>query len=268
MEIAKILITVKTYPCRSGKYIETVCTAGFKEDGSWIRLYPVPFRFSDNRYKKYQWIEVKIAKNTKDKRPESYRVIDIDNIKLLGTMGTENNWRDRRQFILNKNKIYTKLNDIIKRAHNNELSLAIFKPTKITDFIVENVKIYKENKNCRLLLEQMDLFSNNNQETLKLMPRLSKKFFYKFEDDEGKESRLMVEDWEIGQLYLNCIKREPTDEDAVEKVKMKYWDTFVFEKDLFFFLGTTSQFHNKKSANPFVITGIFYPPIPSQNCLL
>lgn len=64
MENAKIFIVVKTYPLRSSKYIETVCTAGFREDGSWIRLYPIPFRFCDyqNRYKKYQWIKAKIKK--------------------------------------------------------------------------------------------------------------------------------------------------------------------------------------------------------------
>lgn len=37
----KILVTVKTYPTLSRKYGETVCTAGVREDGSWVRLYPV-----------------------------------------------------------------------------------------------------------------------------------------------------------------------------------------------------------------------------------
>jgi len=40
----KILVTVKTYPTLSRKYGETVCTAGVREDGSWVRIYPVPFR--------------------------------------------------------------------------------------------------------------------------------------------------------------------------------------------------------------------------------
>jgi hypothetical protein len=30
-----VLITVKTYPTISVKYDELVCTAGFREDGSW-----------------------------------------------------------------------------------------------------------------------------------------------------------------------------------------------------------------------------------------
>ena len=45
IEKVKILITVKTYPLPSTAYQETVCTAGVKEDGTWIRLYPVRFRY-------------------------------------------------------------------------------------------------------------------------------------------------------------------------------------------------------------------------------
>lgn len=39
----RIYIVVKTYPTISEEYSELVCTAGILEDGSWIRLYPVPF---------------------------------------------------------------------------------------------------------------------------------------------------------------------------------------------------------------------------------
>ena len=44
MEKQRVLITVKTYPTLSRKYGETVCTAGVREDGTWVRIYPVPFR--------------------------------------------------------------------------------------------------------------------------------------------------------------------------------------------------------------------------------
>jgi hypothetical protein len=44
MEKQRVLITVKTYPTLSRKYGETVCTAGVRPDGSWVRIYPVPFR--------------------------------------------------------------------------------------------------------------------------------------------------------------------------------------------------------------------------------
>jgi hypothetical protein len=81
----KVLITVKTYPTISEKYKELACTAGFREDGSWIRLYPIPFRLLDQeqQYKKYQWVEVDTARNKGDQRPESHRVLSTSEIKLL-----------------------------------------------------------------------------------------------------------------------------------------------------------------------------------------
>ena len=80
MALTKILITVKTYPAISTKYDELVCTAGFLEDGSWIRIYPIQFRNKPytEQYKKYQWIELDIVKNDSDFRPESFRPVSID----------------------------------------------------------------------------------------------------------------------------------------------------------------------------------------------
>ena len=45
----RILVTVKTYPELSKTYGEAVCSAGLREDGTWMRLYPVPFRRLDER---------------------------------------------------------------------------------------------------------------------------------------------------------------------------------------------------------------------------
>ena len=44
-ETIRVLIWGKTYPELSKKYVETVCTGGVREDGSPIRLYPVPLRY-------------------------------------------------------------------------------------------------------------------------------------------------------------------------------------------------------------------------------
>ena len=74
----KILILAKTYPSLSEKYLETVCTAGVRDDGSWIRVYPIKFRQMDEvkRYHKYQWISCKVYKPElkNDPRPESFHI--------------------------------------------------------------------------------------------------------------------------------------------------------------------------------------------------
>ena len=81
MPTTRVLIAVKTYPTLSEKYDELVCTAGFLEDGTWIRIYPIPFRklSYDKRYSKWQWIELDLVKNTSDFRKESFRPANIDN---------------------------------------------------------------------------------------------------------------------------------------------------------------------------------------------
>jgi hypothetical protein len=64
MALTKVLIAVKTYPTLSSKYDELVCTAGFLEDGSWVRIYPIPFRKLeyDKQYSKYDWVEIDLER--------------------------------------------------------------------------------------------------------------------------------------------------------------------------------------------------------------
>ncbi|WP_306258213.1 hypothetical protein [Pararhizobium sp. IMCC21322] len=135
----RVLIAVKTYPTLSQKYAELVCTAGFKQDGSWIRIYPSPFRFltDSQRYRKYQWIELELAKNARDPRPESYSPVNIDDITLGKLVGTEHGWASRKELIFSSNKIYENLETIIAGAKSNKFSLVIFKAARILDFIVE-----------------------------------------------------------------------------------------------------------------------------------
>jgi len=85
---------------------------------------------------------------------------------------------------------------------------------------------------------------------------------------EGISSKLMIEDWEIFQLYLNCLKDNNNDKKvAIQKVKEKYFDKFTKKNDIYLFLGTTMQWHRRRANNPFVIIGVFYPKIKSQNSL-
>jgi hypothetical protein len=118
MALTKVLIAVKTYPTLSSKYDELVCTAGFREDGSWIRLYPVPLRKKsyNEQYKKYDWIEVDLVKNESDFRPESFRPKTIDTeIKVVGHIGTnDGTWEERKQICLGK--IYSNLTELIAQA--------------------------------------------------------------------------------------------------------------------------------------------------------
>ena len=73
---------------------------------------------------------------------------------------------------------------------------------------------------------------------------------------------MMIEDWEIGALYWRCVREGATPEEAVEKVRQKYWHDFCV-KDIHLFLGTTREWHGR-GKNPFVVIGVFYPPFQNQ----
>jgi hypothetical protein len=266
----RILITVKTYPTLSRKYGELVCTAGIREDGSWVRLYPVPFRLMDyqNRYSKYDWIETSLVKSSRDRRPESYHPVDIQDIMQVGHLGTENNWAERRRLILGQSDVYNNLQEIIDGAKNNRMSLAVFKPDRIIDFKWKDDDTEWDEKKLEEMksrADQADLFLKSDmQEMIAIMPKLPYKFYYRFSDAEGKESEMQILDWEVGQLYWNCLRRAKGNErEALVKVSEKYHNEFL-KKDLHLFLGTTQQYHNWAS-NPWVIIGVF--PIPYEQQL-
>ncbi len=260
----KILILVKTYPTFSKKYFELVCTAGINEHGEWRRIYPIPFRKLNDieQYKKYQWVQVDMEKNSSDPRPESYNLRQGSKINVLAKpLPTKNHWQQRKD-VLKNTPVYTIIDEIIHKANDkNSLSLCQFQPKEIIRLEIKVAeKEWSQDILDKIKTENAQgvLFEDMKRE-ISLVKKLPYKFSYCFKDHTGKESTLMIEDWEIGQLYWNCLKRTYGDEQAAcQKVKEKY-EGFMKEKDVTLFLGTTRQFHGWAS-NPFLIIGVFYPP--------
>jgi len=271
MKQDRLLILVKTYPTLSTKYGETVCTAAMREDGTWVRLYPVPFRRlgETEQYRKYDWINCRITRNSQDRRPESFRPLDESELKPTSHVGTEQGWSERRKIVLRKARIFDKLDELILGAKQNEISLAVFKPAVVIDFVCER-EDSREWDPKRLIamrshIDQFSLFDDNEwRKTFQVIPKLPYKFSYRFQDANGRTSQLQILDWEIGALFWNCVWRDPqrNEQNAVSKVKAKYFDEFI-AKDLHFFLGTTLQFHSV-APNPWLIIGVFPAPYQTQ----
>ena len=262
MALTRVLITVKTYPTISAKYDELVCTAGFREDGTWVRIYPVPFRKRayTEQYKKYDWIELDLVKNKSDFRPESFRPATLDTeINVVGHIDTAGNWEERKKLCLGK--IYYNLSELIAEAKDKNIgtSLAVFKPNEILDFYSEPVDRDWSAKQ-KAILAQQNLFENK----FEVVKKLPYKFKFRFKDNQGQVSNMMIEDWETGQLFWNCLARhEGNEQKAIEDVRKKYFDDFAKTKDLHFYLGTTQSHHNT-APNPFIIIGTFHPKIENQ----
>ncbi|MBI2271847.1 MAG: hypothetical protein HYU69_16010 [Bacteroidetes bacterium] len=270
----KILITVATYPLPSRSYDELVCTAGVSEDGQWIRIYPVPLKFLTGLRKdgkvesfKYNWIELDVIKRKDDFRPESHSPVDYNfsNIQIEGKIDTKNNWQERKKYCLTN--IYTNKAKLLadSKAPSN-ISLATFKPSKLVSFEIEEDEREWKNE-WQELRKQKDLFDADKSPEI-LIPKLPYKFSYTFLDDAGVSSTLMIEDWEIGSLYWNCLRAaEGNEKEALEKVRYRYETEFFKEKDIFLFLGTTKEWHTRRAPNPFVIIGVFYPKKEIQTSL-
>ncbi len=160
---------------------------------------------------------------------------------------------------------------LIEEAHDKTIctSLAVFKPKEILDFTIEEVeREWDKGKIAAIEAErkQMGLFKQP-EDPFKVVRKLPYKFSYVLIDSKGKKSKMMIEDWEIGQLYWNCLARhEGNESKAVADVKKKYFEDFAKTKDLHLFLGT-SQVHHYPSRNPFMIIGTFHPKKESQMSL-
>lgn len=272
-EKERILVTVKTYPTLSKKYGETVCTAGVREDGTWVRIYPVPFRRleAQEQYRKYDWIECRLIRNKRDQRPESFRPYGQSDLLPVGHIATSHRWRERRRILLGNAKVYERRDEIVAAAKANQMSLCVFKPTRVLDLVWEEDE--REWNSAKLAAirkvhSQSDMFEDNDwRTTFEIIPKLPYNFSYRFEDSAGETSELQILDWEIGALYWNCLRSSDGDETtALEKVRQKYIDQFL-KTDLHLFLGTTQQFHSF-ATNPWVIVGVFPAPRDDQLTLL
>lgn len=249
----KVLITVMTYPHPSQSYIELICTAGVTENGEWVRLYPINYRYrpSHQKFRKYQWIEIELAEqgSKNDQRKESRKPC-LDSIRLLGEpLDTGNNWADRRQ-IIDKLPIRT-LNEFISLYDQDKTSLGVVRPTRIIDLTIEESEPDWKPAQQKAL-SQLRLFGPQP----KHLSKIPFKFSYVFEcEDSSKPHNAMITDWELGVLYLNEVKRLGSEQRAVESVKNKFFNELCHSsRDTRFFMGTVLPY------NTWIVIGVFWPP--------
>jgi len=249
----KILITVKTYPHPSRGYQELVCTAGITENNEWVRLYPIDYRYRprDQQFRKYQWVEVDLLPRGagNDRRKES-RKPNLDTFRVLGLpISPKNNWKERR-IIIDRMPTYT-VKELRELHDVDRTSLGIVRPSRVLDLKIEPVNPeWKPEWNA--LFDQLKLFGPV-QKPLRKIPY---KFSYVFECvDSHKPHNAMIEDWELGTLWLNEVARLGDEEKAAHSVKRKFFDEICSDKkDTLFFMGTVFPY------NTWVVLGVFWPP--------
>ena len=250
-ERKKILITVKTYPVPARTGVEVSCTAGVTEDGKWIRLFPIPFRLmeSDRQFKKYQWIEVDVAKSS-DPRPESYR-INIESLRILpDTLPTTSAWQARKDVVY---PLKAHCLCCLQRAQDEAVhsTLGLFRPHKIKRFVIEKDRC-KWTEAELAKLQQMSMFEGARPELLQKIPY---RFSYEMSCDESdcRGHRLSCTDWELSEAYRKWRRQYAS--EWRDKLTEKFDDDMIQRLDTHFFVGTMRGYPRS-----WIVVGLFYPP--------
>jgi len=258
----QVLVVAKTYPNLSRKYDRTVCTAGIDlQAKSWIRIFPI--RFFDleyaKRFSKWDVIELEVEP-TKDKylRKESHHAHD-SSIQKLRHIDTKNNWEERKSIIIPMQK--KSVEDLKNQYKLDHTSMGVIKPKLIVDFKVTPIDKCRPWEKALIMGIQQTLDGEHYQSPLEKIPY---KFSYVFKCDDSdctKNHDLMIEDWEICELYRKTKQDTKDEQYALAQVSEKYKDRFLTKNELYFVLGTESRW------NKWLIISVFYPMKQPQTCL-
>jgi hypothetical protein len=247
----RVLITVKTYPLPSTTPLrEIVCTAGVREDGTWVRLYPIDFRYRPyEKYGKYQWIELDAVKHKHDKRPETYSPTPDTMITLGEEIKSDSaTWAARREIVLAQG---TDTMCCLDDTSQFVKSLGIVKPREVVDLIVEgDDREWKADWQESMKTEW--LFGPKQKPLEKIPFKFSYKFFCQNQNCSGHTK--MIADWEIGQLYRSMRDKFGSEIAAAEKVKERFLSQLCApDRDTHFFVGTEYRW------GKWIILGVFWP---------
>jgi hypothetical protein len=248
------LIVARTYPTPAKQGAEVSCTAAITDQGKWLRLFPVPWRHlpDDQRFRKYQWVELTVEKSTRDARPESYK-LKQDGIKILRSLGTVGDWKARRDIILPLQSHCMCCLARLREAHGHP-TLGIFRPKRI-----ERLVISPEEPNWSeaqiAVLRQGHLF----EQKLKQLEKIPFKFQYKFwcDDEQCNSHTMMCADWEMGQSWRKW--RTKYGDKWEDKFREKYERDMIEKYDTHFYVGTVHRY-----PDTWIIVGLFYPPPSTQ----
>jgi hypothetical protein len=251
-ETKTVLITVKAPPNPSKKHQEINCCAGIDlSTGTWIRLYPIPFRLLDydKKFPKYSIISVHCQRPLRDKRVESYEV-DQDSIKILRHLGTQNKWAERKKIVLPT--LSPSFCSILDEVTLNK-SLGIFKPIDI-DFEIKK-SVSKDEKKRRAAYDQYHLFDQK----LKPVEQIPFGFYYRFKCNNSPNCprhKLMIHDWELMETYRRWRHKYTPQALFFDKIREKWFDDLCGStRDTYFYVGNMWR-HPKQ----FMVLGVFYPP--------
>jgi hypothetical protein len=219
----------------------------------------VPWRHlpEDQRFRKYEWVDLTLEKATSDPRPESYK-LKQDGIKIISYLEPGKEWQARKDriFPLRAHCLCCLMKD---RDSKGFPTLGIFRPKIIEQLIIKPDSTNWTKKQLSIL-SQGHLFAEKPKQQLEKIPH---KFMYKFwcEESTCKSHLLSCTDWEMAECWRKW-KKEYGDQWE-EKFRLRFEKEMIKKYDTHFYVGTVHQ-----HPHAWIIVGLFYPPMPTQGELL
>lgn len=267
----RILIWGKTRPELSKSYREIVCTGGvFEDTRRLVRLYPVPLRYMDDErvFKKYQWIEGKVARSSSDPRPESYKIRPDGIVVLKKIPSRSGNWDARAEWIMQPENIFQSVEALKECQKKEHTSLGLIKPATVLDIRADKVNAQEKAEftvRYEDRVRQMDLpLDPGTGRKIQPLRAADYRFRIRFRCDDSRCANVhnfSVLDWEMDALYFGLRIKKDSPAVAAKKVTDKLRQVCAPDKDLYFFLGNIST-----HPQVFTIVGLWWPkkkkPLP------
>jgi hypothetical protein len=250
LETKKALIVVRTYPTPAKTGAEVSCTAAITENGEWLRLFPVPWRYLDKgqQFRKYNWVTLTVTKAS-DPRPESYK-LKQNGIKIESSVDTSRGWKERKEVVFPL-RAHCLCCLVRQRNRDGHPTLGVFRPKAIEKLVIEADTPTWSQKQLNEL-RQGHLFTKGPKEELEKIPF---KFKYRFrcECPRCNGHTLICVDWEMAESYRKWHK--DYGDKWEEKFRQRYEKEMIEKYDTHFYVGTVHV-----HPHTWIIVGLFYPP--------
>lgn len=264
-ERAQVLVTVKAQPALSTRHGEVICVAGVRLDRKvteWIRLFPVGFRDLEQvvKFKKYQLLEVSIARPKSDLRPESFTP-DMATAVLGDVVdtGPGKSWGKRWEILrpLADTATMCELNRDQRDTHRAERtvpSLAMLRPAEVLGVdVIDTPKFTTAQRNLASAAAAADLFGEA-REPLEPPPFTVRYRWRCLEPGCTGHDQSCV-DWEVGGAARKWLRYQGP-ETVRRQLQVKWQDQLCGPgRDPYFFVGNQHQYPQS-----YLILGVFWPP--------
>ena len=206
-------VLVKAAPRVSQTHGATVCCAAIDRNGCWVRLYPVSFRYLEERQQFGRWDRIayrwRRPRTTIDRRTESRRV-DDRSIKIVGSLPVS-----QRNALVDRTAVSS-----LKKEAEAGRSLALLR-AEIIDFWHEKkseAELKRDIEGRRVIREQGDMFSLSQSVEQEASPIA---FKYRYRDDDGVHIGT-CQDWETEATFLKRRRELQNESAAIEWMQQRF----------------------------------------------